>query len=79
MFTAEEVKSETGGDLRARRLAAGLSQQRLAELAGCSISFLGLLERGMTPKRSDVLPRIEKALVTATERKGGEPKSPVAA
>jgi transcriptional regulator with XRE-family HTH domain len=47
-----------GGDLRSRRIAAGLTQQRVADLAGCSISIVGLLERGLTPEHSSVIPRI---------------------
>jgi transcriptional regulator with XRE-family HTH domain len=54
-----------GDDLKSRRLAAGMSQQRLAQLADCSVSIVGLLERGLTPKHSDVLARIDAALTAA--------------
>lgn len=44
--------------LRDRRLEAGLSQQKLAHAAGCSIAMVRLLEGGFTPSRSAVLSRI---------------------
>lgn len=37
------------GRLRAARKAAGLSQQRVAELAGCSVGYVRVLEAGYTP------------------------------
>ena len=52
--------------LKERRLRLGLSQQALAELAQCSIQVLRAYENGITPHKSDVLPRIELAL-TAQE------------
>jgi predicted transcriptional regulator len=48
--------------LRARREAAGVSQQRLAELAGCSFHMITLLDNGYAPTRSRVRPRVEAAL-----------------
>lgn len=49
-------------DLRQRRLDAGLSQQRLAELARCSVQMVRVLEGGMRPTSSAVLSRIELVL-----------------
>ncbi len=47
------------GDLRERRLACGLTQQRLAALAGVSIASIALYEAGYTPTRSrHVLERV---------------------
>jgi len=40
---------EHGDEIRDRRVTAGLSQQRLAELAGCSISTVRLIEKGWKP------------------------------
>jgi transcriptional regulator with XRE-family HTH domain len=40
------MKSPTKLDIRQRRKDAGLSQQRLAELAGCSIATVRLVENG---------------------------------
>jgi len=52
--------------LRERRLALGLTQQRLAQLADCSLSSVELLDRGLTPRhRSDVASRIDAALAAA--------------
>lgn len=46
------------GGLREQRRAAGLSQQVLAEKAGCSVSYVRVLEQGFAPDRSEVLPRV---------------------
>jgi predicted transcriptional regulator len=51
--------------LRERRVAAGLSQQRLARLARCSIASVAVLEAGYRPARSAVLRRILAALERA--------------
>ncbi|MGH2875670.1 MAG: helix-turn-helix domain-containing protein [Solirubrobacteraceae bacterium] len=49
--------------LRERRHAAGLTQQRLAELAGASRSMVRMLEGGyVPPRRSRVLERVEQVL-----------------
>ena len=50
------------GGLRDQRRAAGLSQQRLAELAGCSVSAVRLFERGYQPEPSAVRERVEAIL-----------------
>jgi predicted transcriptional regulator len=53
------TRSDGLRDLRSRR---GITQQRLAELAGCSLSMVRVLEGGLLPKRSDVLGRIVSVL-----------------
>ncbi|MGI8661482.1 MAG: helix-turn-helix domain-containing protein [Thermoleophilaceae bacterium] len=50
------------GRLRGLRKAAQLSQEELARRAGCSTASVKLFESGYTPERSDVLPRILRAL-----------------
>jgi transcriptional regulator with XRE-family HTH domain len=50
------------GSVRARRLAAGLSQERLARLADCSLSTVRLAERGLLPGEE-----ISRRLATALE------------
>jgi transcriptional regulator with XRE-family HTH domain len=52
---------ETDG-IRQYRLAAGISQQKLAQLAGCSLSMVRLVESGYRPSTSDVLDRIATVL-----------------
>jgi transcriptional regulator with XRE-family HTH domain len=54
--------TDRSGGLREQRRAAGLSQQRVAELAGCSLTFVRVLEAGYEPVTSNVLPRIEAVL-----------------
>jgi transcriptional regulator with XRE-family HTH domain len=44
------------------REAAGATQQQTAERAGCSISYIRLLEARFTPADSGVLPRVRAAL-----------------
>ncbi len=48
--------------VREQRLARGLSQQRVAELAGCSLNMVRLLEAGYQPTSSRVAPRIAEVL-----------------
>jgi transcriptional regulator with XRE-family HTH domain len=57
------------GGLREQRKAARLSQQRLAEIAGCSISSVRLLENGYQPARGDVLNRVLAALAQSHDMK----------
>ena len=35
-----------GNRIRARRLEMGLTQEKLAEMADCSLSYIGFVERG---------------------------------
>ena len=48
----------------------GLSQPQLAGLASCSVAFVGNLERGYIPNRSDVLPRILAVLDNGVDPAG---------
>lgn len=54
-----------GGNLKTARLAAGLSQQALAEKADCSIHTVRVYERGYVPHESEVLGRIWAVLELA--------------
>lgn len=74
--------TRTGGfGLRERRLALGLTQQRLAQLADCSLSSVELLDRGLTPRyRSDVALRIDAALAAIeSERHAAARSAPASA
>ncbi len=60
-------------DLSALRRSRGLSQQRVAELAGCSLSMVRQLERGYRPTSGDTLRRVVDVL--NDESQGGHPGS----
>ena len=60
-------------ELRALRERAGVSRQRLGELAGCSYSTITVFERGYRPDRSPTLARIVSVLHILNERRPGEP------
>lgn len=47
---------------REARLAAGLTQQQLAELAQCSIAYVRLIESGYRPERSVARGRLLRVL-----------------
>lgn len=53
--------------LRTTRLAQGMSQLRLATLAGCSLNMIYLLEHGHRRPRVDLAQRIARALGTTVE------------
>ena len=59
--------------IRARRKALGLSQQDLADLAGCSPRFLRSLEAGKASVRLDKVQAVLEALGLALvlRRRGG--------
>jgi hypothetical protein len=59
---APPATAAAAADLRARREAAELTRQDLAQAADCSISYLADLERGLIPKRSKTLRRVLAAL-----------------
>ena len=56
----------TANGIREARRHAGLSQQQLAQAAGCSAGYIRLLERGFDPRFSDVVPRVLEALRVST-------------
>lgn len=55
------MMQRTNSRLKERRLAIGLSQQRLAELVGCSIATVRLVENGWQAS-DEMLARITAAL-----------------
>jgi transcriptional regulator with XRE-family HTH domain len=61
-MTASIVSSDVGS-LRALREARGLTQVDVARRAGCSVSYIRLLEAGGVPHKSRVLPDVLRVLV----------------
>jgi transcriptional regulator with XRE-family HTH domain len=51
-------------DLKTRRRAAGLTRERLAQLARVSVPHLQTLEGGYRPGRSEALRRVEAVLAS---------------
>jgi transcriptional regulator with XRE-family HTH domain len=66
---SDNASANLGGDVRDRRLAAGITQERLAQFANCSTSSVRLIERGWRPS-SDLAARVDRAL----ERAHANPK-----
>jgi transcriptional regulator with XRE-family HTH domain len=62
------TSTNQAGSIRDRRKAAGLSQQRLAELAGCSLSAVYLLEKGFSPAHSAPREKVERVLACFDDR-----------
>lgn len=59
-----QAREPVGALIRRRRLAAGMTLQRLAELVGCAKSYLSAIEnqRRANPPGQDLLRRIEQVL-----------------
>jgi transcriptional regulator with XRE-family HTH domain len=73
MISANATAS-SGDPLKAARKAAGLSQQRVAELAGCSVSYVRVLESGYRPESdSTVLARIADVINAEGRPQHGTP------
>jgi transcriptional regulator with XRE-family HTH domain len=62
--TAAGVQTRFGESLRARRRAAGLSQERLASESGLHRTEISLLERGTRDPRLSTIERLARALGT---------------
>lgn len=61
-----ELQVQFGLVVRARRLAAGLSQEALSERAGLHRTYVGLLERGLRMPSIYVARQVARALGTST-------------
>lgn len=61
-LSAEGLRRQFGGAVRARRKEAGLSQETLAEKADLSTVFISRIERGVESPSVDNLLKIAKAL-----------------
>lgn len=51
-----------GGTVRELRLAAGLTQEQLARVAGCSLSYIRLVEGGYRPSSAASSPKLRRLL-----------------
>ncbi|MGZ4254814.1 MAG: helix-turn-helix domain-containing protein [Solirubrobacteraceae bacterium] len=51
-----------GPELREARRRAGLTQERLAQVAGCSLAYVRQLETGLAPANSQKLADIWRVL-----------------
>jgi DNA-binding XRE family transcriptional regulator len=58
VLVAPDEASKFAGYVQGRRRLARLTQQKTANLAGCSLSALTAIEAGAVPKRSRVAARI---------------------
>jgi transcriptional regulator with XRE-family HTH domain len=56
------LRTQFGRRLRRLRLARDITQERLAEQIGISITFLGLIERGVNAPSFETIEQIAKAL-----------------
>jgi transcriptional regulator with XRE-family HTH domain len=56
------LRIQFGRKLRRLRLARDITQERLAEAVGISVTFLGLIERGVNAPSFETIEQIVKAL-----------------
>lgn len=56
------ISKNFGTAVRTRRIAVGLSQEKLAERAGLHPTYVSMVERGVRNATLDVAARIAKAL-----------------
>jgi transcriptional regulator with XRE-family HTH domain len=56
------ISKQFGNAVRSRRIASGLSQEKLAEKAGLHPNYIGKIERGVRNATLDVSNRIARAL-----------------
>lgn len=61
-MAAGSLSQEVGRVLRARRLAAGLSQEELADMAGLDRTYIGRLEAGKQSPTVDTLAKLARTL-----------------
>ena len=61
-MASPSISKPFGAAVRNRRMAAGLSQEKLAERAGLHPTHVSMVERGVRKPTLDVAARIAKAL-----------------
>jgi transcriptional regulator with XRE-family HTH domain len=64
----KQIKATIGTVLRKKRQQLGLSQEKIAELAGVDRTYVSILERGLKSPTLDTFERICAALGTLPER-----------
>lgn len=64
----DSISKNFGALVRDRRIAAGLSQETLAEAAGLHPTYISMVERGVRNPTLDVAARIAKALQISLPR-----------
>jgi transcriptional regulator with XRE-family HTH domain len=76
------ISKQFGNAIRSRRMASGMSQERLAERAGLHPTYVSMIERGLRNVTLEVSARLAKALKVnlpelieeAQQRRGGSAK-----
>lgn len=61
---ASTISKKFGAAVRLKRLESGLSQEKLAELAGLHATYVGMVERGIRNPTLDVAAKLATALGT---------------
>jgi transcriptional regulator with XRE-family HTH domain len=64
----KQLKTMIGGVLRAKRKKLGVSQEKIAEIAGVDRTYVSILERGLKSPTVETLEKICAALGTLPER-----------
>lgn len=64
-MSLSSISRNFGVAVRNRRIAAGLSQEKLAERAGLHPTYVSMIERGLRNATLDVSARLAKALKVA--------------
>lgn len=62
MFSTDMMYSQLGKRIKQQRIMARMTQEKLAEAAGISLSFLGHIERGTRKASLDTVVKICNAL-----------------
>lgn len=65
--TAKSINVEIGTRIKARRLALGLTRDRLAQASGYSTAFIQQVERGYSGLSSESIRAFSMALNTSTD------------
>lgn len=67
MFSTDKMYADLGKRIKQQRIMARMTQEKLAEEAGISLSFLGHIERGTRKASLDTVVKICNALKVAPD------------